>query len=405
MPGGWSWLVLEKIPFFALSAISSYVTFVVQRASAAWVGAEKFSLAERIENALLAYAGYLGKTLWPAGLAVLYPLRKEDIHPGPAMAAAALLLAISAAAGWAAWRGRRYLAVGWLWYVGMLVPVVGLVQVGAQKMADRYTYLPSLGLYVMAAWGAADLTARWPCRKPVLALLAAAVLLPCAWLTYRQTTYWANSESLFRHALAVTTGNVITQSNLGNVLTWQGRKEEAVREYLKAIDMVPGYAEAYNNLANTLRELGRTEAAIRRYRQALDFNPDYPEANDNLANTLVARGEFGEAAEHYEKAIQARPGYADAYAGLAYVFIAQGKTEEAVRSAQRACELTGRRDPGPLDILAVAYDQAGRFDDAAATAREAIQLAVSAGRDKLAAEIRGRLALYEAHRSNRSGGR
>jgi Flp pilus assembly protein TadD len=404
-PRSWSWLVLEKLPLLALSAVSSYITFVVQRESAAWVAVEDFPLASRVENALLACVGYLGKTFWPTGLAVLYPLPQDDLDLGAAMAAAGLLLAISAAVCWAAWRGRRYLAVGWFWYLGMLVPVIGLVQVGNQSMADRYTYLPLVGLFVMAAWGAADLAASRPYRRPALAIVAGAVLLPCMWLTHRQTAYWANSECLFRHALDVTAENFRMQSNLGNVLTWQGRKKEAVREYLKALAIKPRDPEAHNNLANTLKELRRTDDALQHYRAAIDCDPGYVDAHYNLANTLRDRGELDEAAVQYHEALRLRPGYADAYAGLARISLVRGKAEDAVRLAEYACQLTGRRQPELLNVLAAAYDQAGRFDQAAATAREAIPLAASAGRADLAAEIQKRLRLSEAHRPSRAGGK
>jgi tetratricopeptide (TPR) repeat protein len=277
-------------------------------------------------------------------------------------------------------------------------------------MADRYTYLPLVGLFVMAAWGAADLAARWPYRRPALGLAAAAVLLPCTWLTHKQTAYWANSECLFRHALDVTSGNIVMHNDLGNVLTWQGRKPEAVEEYLKGLAIAPGYAETHNNLANTLKDLGRTADALRHYRQAIDSNPDYPDAHNNLANTLAGQGKWDDAAREYREALRLRPDWPAPLNQLARLLMLTPQSdprnsEEAVQLAERACQQTRRRDPDMLDTLAAAYAAAGRFDDAAATAREALRLATAAGRAKLAAEIQERLRLYEAHRPNPPAGK
>jgi Flp pilus assembly protein TadD len=414
-------LVLEKLPLFLLAAASCVVTYIAQQRSGAVVPAANLPFfPQRIENVLTAYVRYLGKTFWPEGLASLYPRRGENLHLGAALAAAALLVAISAAVAWAARHGRRYLAVGWLWYLGMLVPVIGLVQVGDQSMADRYTYLPSLGLFIMAAWGAAEAAARWRHRRLLLAFLAVVVLLPCMVLTARQVGYWADSETLFRRTLSVTTTNFIMHNNLGNILTWRGRdlhdfdRREAIQQYGLALQIDPNYAEAYNNLGNTLQECNRVGEAMAQYRKAIQANPDYPEAHYNLANVLVSRGELSEAIENYEAAIRLRPTYAEAGSNLLAVLnhlsriraaapeAAQRDGNEAVRLARRACQLAGGQNPELLDTLAMAYAEAGSFDEAAATAREAIRLASAAGRNELAAQVRSRLALYVARRPYRA---
>jgi tetratricopeptide (TPR) repeat protein len=427
-------LVLEKLPLFLLAAASCVVTYIAQQRSGAVVPAANLPFfPQRIENVLTAYVRYLGKTLWPEGLASLYPLRGENLHAGAALAAAALLVAISAAVAWAARRGRRYLAVGWLWYLGMLVPVIGLVQVGDQSMADRYTYLPSVGLFVMAAWGTAEATARWPQRRLLLACLAVVVLLPCMVLTARQVGYWADSETLFRRTLSVTTDNPITHNNLGNILTWRGRdlhdsvRREAVQQYLRAIQIDPNYAEPYNNLGNTLKECNRVDEAIEQYRKAIQANPNYFEALCSLAYELASHGgrqeaagkygeavaHFGEAVAHYEKAIRVKPDDPLPKNNLLVVLLhlariraaapdaAQRDGNEAVRLAQRACQLAGGQNPELLDTLAMAYAEAGSFDQAAATAHEAIRLASAAGHNELAEGTRSRLALYVAHRPYR----
>jgi cytochrome c-type biogenesis protein CcmH/NrfG len=416
-------LVLEKLPLFLLAAVSCVVTYIAQQRSGAVVPAANLPFfPQRIENVLTAYVRYLGKTLWPEGLASLYPRRGENLHLGTALAAAALLLAISAAVVWAARHGRRYLAVGWCWYLGMLVPVIGLVQVGDQSMADRYTYLPSVGLFIMAAWGAAEATARWPHRRLVLALLAVVVLLPCMVLTARQAGYWADSETLFRRTLSVTTNNPITHNNLGNILTWRGRdlhdsvRSEAIQQYLLAIQIDPNYAEAYNNLGNTLQECNRVGEAIEQYRKAIQANPNYPQACFNLGNALVSLHELDQAIEQYEAAIRLKPDYVEAGSNLLLVLnhlarvraaapaAAQRDGAAAMRLAQRACQLAGGQNPELLDTLAMAYAEAGSFDEAAATAREAVRLASAAGHNELAEGIRSRLALYAAHRPYRVPG-
>jgi tetratricopeptide (TPR) repeat protein len=447
-------LVAEKAPLLALAAASCVVTYIAQQGSAAIVHLEALSLAERLENVLTAYVRYLGKTLWPAGLASLYPLRGENLHALTALAAAALLVAVSAAVVLAARHGRRYLAVGWFWYLGTLVPVIGLVQVGEQSMADRYTYLPSLGLFIMAAWGAADVTARWRHRRLALVLLAQAVLLPCMILTARQAAFWADSETLFRHTLSVTTNNRIAHNNLGNILTWRGAelhdmaRTEAIEQYRRAVEIDSRYAEAYNNLGNTLQECNRLGEAVRQYRKAIGAKADYPEAHNNLGNALLRLGQVPEAIEHYEAAIRLKPAYPEAHFGLGNAWYKMGQVPEAiehyeaavrlrpdylqarnnlvlvlnrlaairaaapeaaqrdgaqaVRLAQRACQLAGGQNPELLDTLAAAYAEAGSFDQAVATAREAIRLASAAGRGDLAAQIGSRLALYEVHRPCRT---
>jgi tetratricopeptide (TPR) repeat protein len=414
-------LVLEKLPLFLMAAASCVVTYIAQQRSGAVVFAANLPFfPQRIENVLTAYVRYLGKTLWPAGLASLYPRRGENLHLGTALAAAALLLAISAAVAWAARHGRRYLAVGWLWYLGMLVPVIGLVQVGDQSLADRYTYLPSLGLFIMAAWGAAEATARWRQRRLALAFLAVVVLLPCMVLTARQVGYWADSETLFRRTLSVTTNNFIMHNNLGNILTWRGRdlhdfdRREAIQQYGLAIQIDPDYAEAHNNLGNTLQECNRVGEAMAQYRKAIQANPNYPQAHYNLANALVSLHELDQAIEQYEAAIRLKPDCVEArdnlFRVLNHLAVVRAASPEAtqrdgaaaVRLAQRACQLSGGQNPQLLDTLAAAYAEAGSFDQAVATAREAIRLASAAGHNELAEGIRSRLALYAAHRPYRT---
>jgi hypothetical protein len=411
------YLVLEKLPLILLVVASSMVTYAAQQRGGAVVPAAKLPfLPDRIEIVLTAYVRYLGKTLWPAGLASLYPLPLPGHGPHLAAVLAAVgLLVISVAVVWAARHGRRYLAVGWLWYLGTLVPVIGLIQIGDRSLADRYTYLPSLGLFIMAAWGAAEVAGPWPRSRPVLACLTAGLLLACMLLTARQVGYWATSEALFRHTLDVTTDNRITHNNLGNILTWRARdlhdsvRSEAIEQYHLALKIDPNYAEAYNNLGNTLKECNRPNEAIEQYLKAIEADPNYPQAHCNLGNSLVARGQLDKALDEYETSL--RLGNAEAAPNLVRVLVhlariraaapnaAQRNGAQAVRLAQRACQLAVGQDlVEAADTLAMAYAEAGSFDQATATAGEAVRLALTIERNDMAEAIRGRRALYEAHR-------
>ena len=291
-------LVVEKIPLFVLAAASCVVTLAAQRD--AMQPLEQLAFPWRVANAAVAYVAYLGKMLYPAGLAVLYPLPKGPPPAWEVVAAVAVLLAISTAV-FAARRKCPYLLFGWLWYLGTLVPVIGLVQVGSQAMADRYTYLTQIGLYVAFAWGAAHVAGSWPSRRRALAAVAALVvagLMACAW---QQTRYWRDSETLWTHTLACTPQNPIAHNNLGLALAGRGQVDEAIAHYRKALEIKPDYAEAHNNLGNALAGRGQIDEAIAHYRKALEIKPDYAKAHYNLGMALAGRGQVDEAIDHYRQ--------------------------------------------------------------------------------------------------------
>jgi hypothetical protein len=287
-------LVLEKVPLFALVLASCALTFLVQRRSQAVASLERFPLDVRVGNALLAYATYLGKTFWPLHLAVFYPHPGATISIVSVLAAASLLLVITVLV---LGPGRHwpYLAVGWLWYLGTLVPVIGLVQVGNQAMADRYTYVPLIGVFLALTWGASDLARAWHMPRFVLAAGTVAVLAACVILTRTQEAYWKDDLSLYPHTIAVTQRNVLAHYNLGKALKDLGRPAEAETEYRTAIELAPTDAKIHNNLGNVLTDLGRREEALTEFRQAiaLDFETALPHLN--LGRALLEEGRFAEA--------------------------------------------------------------------------------------------------------------
>ena len=297
-------LLVEKIPFFALALASSVATFAVQKAGGAVAPLEVIPRHERIANAFAAYATYLRKMFWPDDLAVFYPFR-HHLPVSQWLGAALLLAAISGlAVAWA--KKRPYIAVGWLWYLGTLVPVIGLVQVGEQSLADRYTYLPLIGVFIILAWGVADLTQNWPGRIAILKLAAAAVLAGCLLLTVVQTRYWQDSLALFTHDLAVARDNAVAHSNIGDVLDRQNKVPEARAEFMKALKLDPESPRTLNGLGALFAHEGDATNAMYYFNAALHRRPFYSDANYNFANVLAAQGKFAEAVEQYQAAIRAQ---------------------------------------------------------------------------------------------------
>ncbi len=305
-------LIWEKIPFFALSAASAVITYLVQARSGA-VDALHISFALRIENALVSYFIYIAQMFWPAGLAVFYPYPSE-IPAWQAVSAGLALLGISVLT----LRMRRthpYLAVGWFWYLGTLVPVIGFVQVGAQARADRYTYLPMVGLSIMLAWGLPQVL-----KSKVVIPGAIVACLGCGVLCAAQLSYWRNSETLFRHTLDVTSGNYLAHHNLGVALADEGRFPEAIEQYQAALQIAPNAANVQTDYGNALAKSGRIPEAIAHYRAALGLLPDSPITHNDLANALSAiPGSIPEAIAEYQTALRLKPDYEEARNNLAKV--------------------------------------------------------------------------------------
>jgi tetratricopeptide (TPR) repeat protein len=322
-------LVWEKIPLFALAAVSSVVTFLAQKSAGALVHFETWPITIRIANALVSYVKYLGKMIWPRSLAVFYPHPGHSLPSWKAAGAGLLLLCISILV---VRRARRYpyLVVGWLWYIGTLVPVIGLVQAGYQAMADRYTYIPLIGLYIIIAWGVAEIVPRWPHRRLYFATLSTTLFLFLIVLTWKQVQYWKNSISLFEHTLEVTSDNWLYNNNLGIALDRAGHSDDAIKHYLEALRIKPDYAGAHYNLGIALGRKGLPDEAIKHYLEALRIKPDYAEAHNNLGIALDRKGHSDEAIDHYLEALRIKPDYAEAHNNLGFALYRKGHSDEAI---------------------------------------------------------------------------
>ena len=534
-------LLWEKLPFLALMIPASIVTYWAEQRGGLIAPLSSHPIGMRLVNAAVSYVRYIEKMFWPTGLVVYYPYPMWSL--GVVVGAVAVLAGVS---GGVIWRARRqpHLIVGWLWYLGTLVPVIGLVQAGWQSMADRYTYIPLVGLFIMAAWCLPrSLVAQ---RKPkmVIVTTAAALLVSCAVMTVVQVRYWKNSETLFRHALNATTGNFVAHNNLGLALASQGRVAEAIEQFEQALRIQPDYAaahnnlgvamagqgrisealaefaaalrikpdhadariglgvvlanqgkvseaieqfeqalriqpdyapahynwgnallqqgkvpeaikqyehvlrikpdsaEAHNNLGLALANQGKVSEAISQYEQALRIRPDYAKAHDNLGVALANQGKVSEAVEQFEQVLRIKPDSAEAHNNLANALLQQGNVSEAiaqyrealrlrpdlspvlyrlawilatdgnanlrnageaVQLAERLCAITEYQQADTLDVLAAAYAEAGRFNDAVQTAQKALELAIAAGQQELAQQVQDRLKLYQAGRPFHEG--
>ncbi|PKN88594.1 MAG: hypothetical protein CVU51_03835 [Deltaproteobacteria bacterium HGW-Deltaproteobacteria-1] len=329
-------LLLEKVPLFALAILSSIVTYIAAHSAGA-VHSKAIPSFVRIGNAFISYAAYIGKMILPMNLAVLYP------HPGEVMlwqviGSVFLLIAIT----FAVFRMVKqfpYLATGWLWYLGTLVPVIGIVQAGSQAMADRYTYIPLIGLFIIVAWGVPDLLRKWNYRKEILLALTALSILCFSIMTWIQVGYWRNSITLFDHTLRVTDGNYRIYNMRGIAYADLGNYKQAIEDYSRAIEIEPGYPEAYYNRGKDYADLGNHKQAIEDYSRAIKVKPDYAMAYNNRGNTLVNLGNYKQAIEDYSRAIEIKPDYPDAYfnRGNAYVYL--GNYKQAIEDYSRAIKI------------------------------------------------------------------
>jgi tetratricopeptide (TPR) repeat protein len=363
---------------------------------------------------------------------VIYPLPNQI--PGWQIAAASVILAIISFLAWRTRKNAPYLLIGWLWFLGTLVPVIGLVQVGGQALADRYTYVPLIGVFVAIAYGADDLVARRRISSVIPSVAAGAVLVGCLCVTEYQLRFWQNSQTLFAHAIAVTKDNAIAHINLGVALEQDEHKPEALAEYRKAIEIEPRRFQAHNNLANLLATMGQRNEAFQEYQEALSLSPDASVAHINFATLLAEMGRFddamseytkaaqldpddprsyylmgkaclrhgqsAEAVKHFREALQHRPNDFETLTWLARVLAADQNPAvrngvEAISLAERAAHLAGGAQPFVLDTLAMAYAEAGRFNDAQAAAQKAIQAATALGAQKTVPEMQERLQLYQ----------
>jgi Flp pilus assembly protein TadD len=434
-------LLVEKIPLLLLSACASIITLTVQKRA---VGAiPPLPFLWRVENAFVSYAIYIWKTLWPTHLAVFYPHPNDTLGIWPVALAIALLLAITVIAIILR-QQRPYLLTGWFWYVGMLVPVIGIVQVGEQGHADRYTYLPHVGLFLLIVWLAADVlpVGRFRSRFPAVITAGIIVALGCA--AFAQTSFWRSSETLWRHAIAVTSDNDFAHNNLGywcvdrgeldeailhfetaseirsrktdphysvgsafvevnlaSALARNGRPDDAMVHFEQAIKMQPNYADAYYNRGNILFAKGRIEEAISDWEKTLQLKPDDADAHTCLGNARLRQGFQNDAIAHYETAAALAPDDFHSRNNMAWLLATSSDDSiregaKAVELAQQAVALSGGREPNFIRTLAAAYAENGRFSEAIAAAQHALALAAMQGKSGLTKVLKNDITRYRA---------
>jgi len=364
-------MAIEKLPLLALSAASCAVTLLAQ--SRAIQLTESYSLPLRFANALATCMIYLGQMVWPAGLAVFYPYPHNGPPPWEVVLAGTLLAGLSAVAYWQR-RRQPWLLMGWLWYLAMLLPVVGIIQVGFQAHADRYTYLPQIGIYVAMTWLVTDWGAKWHMgRMAVAGLMTAvlAILMVCAW---KQTSFWQNTETLWTHALECTRDNEVAHDNLGNAFLHEGRVDEAITQYLKALQINSDYAAARLNLGNALFQKGSLDEAIAEFQKALQINPAFADAHLNLGLVLFQKGGVDEAITEFQSALRIKPEYAEAHYNMGTAFLQKGRMDDAITEYQNALQI----NPDYVEAhsnLGNILAQRGRAGEAIAHFQKALQIA------------------------------
>jgi tetratricopeptide (TPR) repeat protein len=434
-------LFLEKIPLLILSAGAGVITFVLQKRATGAIPPLPFLW--RVQNAFASYVIYAWKTLWPTNLAVFYPHPNDTLALWEVIFAIVLLVAITAAAI-VFRRQRPYLLTGWFWYLVMLVPVIGIVQVGEQGHADRYTYLSNIGLFVVLVWFAAEMVTvrKSRTRLAITSVVAVLIILALTWAAFTQASYWRNSETLWTHALAVTSDNDVAHNNLGYLCVDRGELDKAISHFESAARIRSGKRDAHYdlgsafvqmNLADALARKGRSDEAMVHYEEAIRLQPDYADAYYNRGNVLFTKGRIDEAIADWEKTLQIQPNDADAHTGLGNALLRKGSLQEAISHyeralalapedphsrnnvawvlvtasdasirdgaravgfAQEAVQLSGGREPRFLRTLAAAYAESGRFSEALAVAQQAVMIATMQGKTDMANRLKKDLVLY-----------
>ncbi len=363
-------LLVEKVPWLLLVAASAAVAFLAQHSGGAVVTLEKLPIATRFARAAMAYLTYLGKTIWPIDLAPQYPMVRSETC-WLALCAAALLALLTAGVLWGARRGNVWPAFGWFWYLVTLVPTIGIVQVGSQVMADRFVYLPQVGLCIAAIWVAADLAAIWRCRRRRVAAVCAALLAVCAISAWRQTANWTNSVTLWTRAVSCTTHNGIAHYLLGTALRDRGNILDATYHFRKAVEVNPDYV-IHKDLGAALAVSQQETEAIAQFRAALKIKPDDAKALNNLGAALTAAGRESEAIEQFRAALRIKPDFDEASRNLGMVLFHSGRCAEAVPRLQ-AASVAAPRDLQVRRLLAYACLAAKRTREAMAEFREIVR--------------------------------
>ncbi len=391
-------LFLEKIPLLVLSGVSAVVTFLAQRHALGWT--EDLPMSSRINNALVTYIAYIWQLLWPVKLAVFYPHPENRLPLWKITLALAALVAVTVAAI-ALRKKRPYFITGWLWYLSMLVPVIGVVQVGWQGRADRYTYLPQIGLYIVMSWAVADLSASWRRQWQILGVGAAILLSALTWRAWIQASFWRNSETLWTHAVAVTSDNDVAENNLGIILLGWGQVDAAISRFQTAVDLRPENGPAHDNLAKAFLQQGRVAEAMVHYRKLLEIQPENSEAHNILGTVLIQQGRVKEAIEQWDETLARQPENGNAKSNLAWVFATYPDESvrngtQAVQLAEEALKLSGGKNPVIFRTLAAAYAESGRFPEAIETAQRGLELAITQGNSGLADEFQNYINLYRS---------
>jgi Flp pilus assembly protein TadD len=353
--------LVEKISLFALAVASSMVTIYAQQRGGAVARFLEYPFHVRIENAAVSTIAYLGKAIWPTRLSVFYPHPGEQLSFLVAAGSGALIIFFSFVAI-SARRSHPYVTFGWFWYLVTLAPVIGLIQVGTQGMADRYTYIPLVGPFIAISWGVADFLRG---RRVVLALLATAVAVALGIRAHQQAAYWRDSVTLFEHALTVTKDNAVAHSNLGRAYLGQGNLERAMTHAREVLRIEPTAGDSHFNLGVILERSGRIDEALASYREAVRFAPAMSGAHLNLGILLAAQGQIQEAEAQFREAVRTQPESFSARNNLGAVLAGQGAVDEAIEqfeaaarldpaseaardNLKRALELRRRRSPPPL---------------------------------------------------------
>jgi protein O-mannosyl-transferase len=437
----WRRLILEKIPLLALSAGSCVATLLAQSQRAGSI--DQLPLMWRVSNAFASYVTYVWEMFWPAGLAVFYPHPNNRLPIWEIILAIAFLIVVTATA-LILRKKRPYILTGWFWYLGMLVPVIGFVQVGEQAHADRYTYLPQIGLYLLITWAATDLTAFWRRRRAFLVIGGGATIAALCCCSFVQTSYWKNSENLWTHALSVTSNNNVAHNNLGFLFLRRGELDQAISHFQTALNIRSSNAEAHynlgaalihNNLGNALARKGFSDEAISHYQEAVRLRTDYADAHYNFGSVLLQQGRIDEAIVHWQKALAIQPYDGDVHTSLGNAFLEKGLVKEAINHYQQALEiapqdvlsrnnlawilatssdasirngakavvlaeqavqLSGSKNPIFFRTLAASYAEEGRFSEALAAAERGMEMAAVQGNGSLVNALESEIALYRA---------
>jgi tetratricopeptide (TPR) repeat protein len=433
----WRYLIVEKLPLFGLAAASCLATLFAQ--TIAIRPLTHMSLPLRLGNAVIAVAVYLRQMFWPTDLVVFYPFSALDVTAVATVLSVVLLGGISTAVF--VLRRHRYLVTGWLWYLVMLGPVIGILQVGSQAHADRYTYLPQIGLYLLLTWAAAEFCARLRYRHLLLGILSTVIMAALIFCARLQASYWQNNETLWTHALASATDNSTAEAQLGHayylkqkmelaiahfekalriepnqafahatlgmVLLEMGRVEDSLAHLQKAVEIQPDSVEAHSNLGLAFLQIGRLNESVTHLQRALEIDPGHANAHYNLGNTFLQMGRFNEALAHYDKALEINPNDVEVLNNMAWVLATAPEAstrngEKALAMAQRSVSFTGGAQPRTLATLAAALAETGRSQDAVETAERALQLAIDQGNFALADSIRTQLEFYRSGRPFRA---